>query len=175
MIMNATNEQQKFDLLYVTKTTRGCLRHEYYQVVKVLWHKAASPPHMDGSVVFARLCQCAPHLVHTNWHPQHTSAAPCWVALSISTAGYARACPEAVRRPLFLSKLHFHVWRSGPHIIHVLSRPPESISQTTSRSVQPVLHSLRQRVPTLTMGRPFSPLKIALSHGGSGPHLIMVR
>jgi len=30
------------------------------QVVKVVWYKAASPPHMDGSVVFARWLQCAP-------------------------------------------------------------------------------------------------------------------
>jgi len=28
-------------------------------VVKVIWHKAALPPHMDGWIVFARLCQCA--------------------------------------------------------------------------------------------------------------------
>jgi len=26
----------------------------------------------DGSTVFARLCQCAPHLVHTNRHPHRT-------------------------------------------------------------------------------------------------------
>jgi len=30
------------------------------QVVKVIWHKAASPPHMDGSVVFFRWRRCAP-------------------------------------------------------------------------------------------------------------------
>ena len=30
------------------------------QVVKVIWHKAASPPHMDGSVVFLTWRQCAP-------------------------------------------------------------------------------------------------------------------
>jgi len=28
-------------------------------VVKEIWHKAASPPHMGGSIVFARLCNCA--------------------------------------------------------------------------------------------------------------------
>jgi len=32
------------------------------QVVKVIWLKAASPPHMDGSVVFARWRQCASHI-----------------------------------------------------------------------------------------------------------------
>jgi len=29
-------------------------------VVKVIWHKDASPPHTDGSVVFASWRQCAP-------------------------------------------------------------------------------------------------------------------
>jgi len=29
------------------------------QVFKVIWQQAASPPHTDGSVVFARWCQCA--------------------------------------------------------------------------------------------------------------------
>jgi len=39
-------------------------------VTRLIWHKAASPPHSDGSVVLARLRQCAPHLVH----PQSASA-----------------------------------------------------------------------------------------------------
>jgi len=29
------------------------------QVVKVIWHQTALPPQIDGSVVFARWCQCA--------------------------------------------------------------------------------------------------------------------
>jgi len=32
----------------------------YQQVVKVIWQQAASSPHMDGSMVFTRLRQCAP-------------------------------------------------------------------------------------------------------------------
>jgi len=32
------------------------------QVVKVIWHKAASVPHMDGSVICARCRKCAPHI-----------------------------------------------------------------------------------------------------------------
>jgi len=31
----------------------------------VILHKAAPPPHRDGSIVFARWCQCAPNL-----HPE---------------------------------------------------------------------------------------------------------
>ena len=33
------------------------------QVIKLIWHKAASSPHTAGSVVFARWRQCAPHLM----------------------------------------------------------------------------------------------------------------
>ena len=46
-------------------------------MVKVIWHKAASPPHMDRSVVFARWRQCAPHI-----NPKMVA-----MATSLSTAG----------------------------------------------------------------------------------------
>ena len=40
-----------------------------------------------------------------------TSAAPCWVALSISTAGHVQVCP----RPTFSTfRFPLHVWGSGP-------------------------------------------------------------
>ena len=51
-------------------------------MVKVIWHKAALLRNIDGSIIFARLCQCAPHPLHTNWHPLHTvlpSADTLWV------------------------------------------------------------------------------------------------
>ena len=48
-------------------------------------------------------------------------------------------------------------------------RPPISASQTISRSVQPILHTSRQRVPILYNGPPSLPLKLLYSHGGSGP------
>jgi len=35
-------------------------------VVKVIWHKSASLPHMDGSVVFAKWRQCPPHIRDVN-------------------------------------------------------------------------------------------------------------
>jgi len=31
------------------------------QVAKIIWHKAASPPHTDGSIVFARRSKYASH------------------------------------------------------------------------------------------------------------------
>jgi len=41
------------------------------QVVISIRHKARSLPHMDGSVVFARLRQCTPHLIHGSLVPPH--------------------------------------------------------------------------------------------------------
>jgi len=46
--------------------------------------------------------------------------------------------------------------------------PPESKSQTASRSVLPFLHSSRQSVPVLYNGPSFT-VKIAPSHGGLDP------
>ena len=38
------------------------------QVVKVIWQQAASPPHMNGSMVFARWRQCVPE-IHASLGP----------------------------------------------------------------------------------------------------------
>jgi len=43
--------------------------------------------------------------------------------------------------------------------------PPESITQTANRSVQPLLHSSPQKVPIINNGRPF-PSKLPLIVGG---------
>jgi len=56
------------------------------------------------------------------------------------------------------------------HLIHASLYSLESSTQTASRLVQPFLHSSRQRVIVLYSGPPLPPpLKIATSHGGSGP------
>jgi len=47
---------------YIAYIRFSCCKEE--QVVKLIWHKATSPPHTDGSVVFANWRQCAPHLIH---------------------------------------------------------------------------------------------------------------
>jgi len=57
--MPYSNDVAKTDLhiqhyVQQTKTTSK-------QVVKVICQKAASPPHIDSSIVFVRLRQCAPH------------------------------------------------------------------------------------------------------------------
>ena len=69
--------------------------------VKVIRRKAASPPHADDSIVFARLRQCAPHLVHSNRHLYRTSSAPsrleyinCQTCLGMSWAGPLHFTPS---------------------------------------------------------------------------------
>jgi len=98
-----------------------CSRKEYVgfycvailkQVVKVLWHSAASPPHTDGSVISSRWHHCALHLVHLNWFLQHTGSAPCRVTLSISTIRHARRPGLA---PFYPQNCPF-TWGSGTPI-----------------------------------------------------------
>jgi len=66
--------------------------NEDKQVVKVICHKAASQPHTDGSIVFARWRQCTPHLVHPNRHLHRTDAAP-WVYRPPDMSGMSWAGP----------------------------------------------------------------------------------
>jgi len=49
------------------ETAAWCWRH--LDKFKVIWRKAASPPHTDGSVVFAGWRQCAPHVTHASFSP----------------------------------------------------------------------------------------------------------
>jgi len=49
--------------------------------------------------------------------------------------------------------------------------PPESTPQTANRSVQPFLHSARQKVPIFNNGRPF-PRKLPILMGDLNLHLI---
>jgi len=70
------------------------------------------------------------------------------------------------------SKLPLHMWLSGPHLTtHGSSGPPESTSKTVSRSVQPFLHILRQRVPILYNVPPPSPQNCPFALR-PGPHQI---
>jgi len=47
--------------------------------VKAIWHKAASPPHTDGWIVFARRrLYVHPRIVHPNRRPYRISAVPWW-------------------------------------------------------------------------------------------------
>jgi len=79
---NLAHESQKFTFgfgkpgqTWSNPGKLGQLNHKTrkrQQAIKVIWHKAASPPHIDGSLVFARLRQSAPP-------PNTCSLRPTWV------------------------------------------------------------------------------------------------
>ena len=43
-------------------TCMNCINNKWSMVISNLTYKSASPPHIDGSVVFARWRQCAAHI-----------------------------------------------------------------------------------------------------------------
>ena len=79
-----------------------------------------------------------------------------WTCLGMSYAG-----------PFSASKLPLPTWDLYPHLIHGLSGPRKSTSQTASRLVQPFLNS-SHRVPILYNGPPSFPLKNCPFTRGSG-------
>lgn len=72
------------------------------QLVKVIRHNTASPPNKYGSIVFTRLQQCAPYLVHLNFsvkllyihsityqHGIYCTACAPWPKIPITRCSYA--------------------------------------------------------------------------------------
>jgi len=94
--------------------------HHFEQVVKVIWHKTASLLQTDGSVIFAR------------WRQRGHIGATWLIRLNL-----------CLLRPTRVHNPNGKYW-----------------------SVQPYLHSLRQKVPILYNGRPF-PKKLSLPIGES--------
>jgi len=94
-------------------------------VIEVIRHKATSPPHTDGSVVFARLRQCA--LTSNTWFPGPTR-------LSISKLHldrYSRFCTAHGRECLCLCRPFSPQycplsWGSWPHPIRRSLGPRET-------------------------------------------------
>jgi len=75
--------------------------------------------------------------------------------ISIGSAVFSQFTSEsrgACRGMLFL----FKIAPSHAESVHGFLGPPESASQTASRSVQPFLYNSLQKVPKLYIGRPFS-------------------
>ena len=62
------------------------------QVVKVIWQRAASPPHKNGSMVFARWRQCASHLIHPSLGPLRSIPS----GISIGSAVFAELTRQGV-------------------------------------------------------------------------------
>jgi len=86
------------------------------QAVKVICKKAASPPHMNGSIVFVRWRQCAPHLIRASLNPfQSTSETVDWLVQPFCTAHGKQSLYITMGRP-FPHKLAPSQGLSGPPI-----------------------------------------------------------
>jgi len=103
-------------------------------VVKVIWYKATSPSHTDGSVVLARLCQCAPHVTHASFGlPKSITQTASLSVQSIlhssqqSVVGHARTCPFHLNCPFAwgaghpLTRFYGFSWVHNPNGISISS------------------------------------------------------
>jgi len=112
------------------------------EVVKVIWHKTASPPHTDGSVVFTRLCQWAPHLIRASLSPPEST--PQMASRSVQPflhSSYGVSLYFTVRAVHSPSKLPIAMGdvTPPPHLI----RSSLSPQRKWHRSVQPFLQGWR--------------------------------
>ena len=129
---------------------------------------------MDGSVVFARLRQCAPP-------PNTCFLGPTWVHtlndISIGSAVLAhltaedpytlqQAAPSPSKLPLLMGDL-------DSCLINAYLGPPRPLSISNGISISSaVFYSSLQSVPTVYTGPLIPPFKIAPSHWGPVPHPI---
>jgi len=99
----------------------------FQQAVRVIWHKAASLLQTDGSVVFARLRQCALPWRHigTTWQIRLNLCflRPTWVH---------NPNGKLIGSAIFVPSRR----GCGPHLIHGFLGPPQSSTQMASRSVE---------------------------------------
>ena len=87
----------------------------------------ASPPHMDSSIIFTRLCQCAPYLRHASLGPTRVHTPH---GISINSAVFAQLTAESPvlykGPPLPLQNCSFargiwtpyNTWLLGPNQVH---------------------------------------------------------
>jgi len=95
-------------------------------VVTVIWHKAASLPYMDGSIVFTRLCHCAPvSLIHGSLEPLRLSITNC-ASWSVQPFLFSSQHRIPYKGPPLHSKLSICVGNLEPNLINGSLGPPES-------------------------------------------------
>jgi len=102
--------------------------------------KAASPPHMDGSLVFAKSRQCAVcTLPNTCFFGPTRFHNPNGISIGSAIFAQLTAGGQYISQWVAVppSKLPTRIRRSGPHLTHGSLGPCESTSQTKSQSVQP--------------------------------------
>jgi len=88
-------------------------------VNKVVWHKAALPPYVDGSTVFARWCQYAPHLKHGSLDPHDSTQHP-----KLHLDWFSCFC-RAHNRDRPTDRPHYSVRSNSLHL-HSTAMPPNN-------------------------------------------------
>jgi len=138
------------------------------QVVKVIWHKTASPPQTNGSMVFARwhigatwqirlnLC----FLQHTGLHSPKSKSIGSAVSAQLTAVS-----AHTLQWGPFLPKLRLLVGGMGLHLFHDSLRQTELTSQTALWSVQLFSHRWPQSVPIVYNGHPFPPQNCPFTWG----------
>ena len=133
-------------------------------MVRVIWHKAASPPHTGGSMVFASWRQCAPHPTHASLGPSESTSqtAPRSVQPFLHSSRRRDHTRTLQWATAFPSKLLIRTGNLDPPSNTCFLGPLESTTQTASRSVQPFLQGSRSwqtdwqtdhATPSVTTGR----------------------
>jgi len=134
-----------------TETRVKTSSYKVVKLVKVIWHDAASPPHTAYSVVFARLRQCAPPAPYETCSLGPPESIPQTESRSVQQflhSSWQKVPILYNGPPLSPSKLPLRMVVSGPHLIHGFFGPPESKTQTASRSVQPYCRAHDRDRPT---------------------------
>jgi len=100
-------------------------QREKQQVVSVIWQQAASPPHMDGSMIFARWRQCTLHLIHASFGPPESKSRTAsrsvqpllhrsWQSVPILHNGPPYLFPSELPHPMEGSGPPSNTWFLGP-------------------------------------------------------------
>jgi len=86
--------------------------------------KAASPPHMDHSIIFARLCQCAPQLTHASLgQPESIPETASNRFSCFCTAHGKTSLYFTTGRPFPPQKCHCTWWIGIPHLMFPWDHP----------------------------------------------------
>jgi len=121
---------------------------------------------MDGSIVFARLHQCASHVTHASFSPSPHSTI---YTASLSVQPFLHSsgqCHQACPGTSFFIKITPSHGVLDPHLIHGSLSPPKPTTQTASRLVQAFLHAQLMAECRRAYQGKFFPLEIAPSHRG---------
>jgi len=169
------------EIFYVSCFLVYDTRRYYITVVKVIWHKTASPPQTDDSVVFARWRQCI-HMggyIGATWRiwlnlcflrPTRVHNPNCKSIGSAVSAQLTAESPYTLQWATLSPIIAPSRGGSWRHLIHDSLSRTEPTIQTASRSVQLFSHRWPQSVPILYNGTPLSPQNWPFPWG-SGPHL----